>query len=78
MVDWSEFSVLLARYAKTDQVGAGDILFGTGIDIPSIAFTEFIMELEEVTGTEIDLDSLDASIKTAGQLFERLSGTVAG
>ena len=78
MVSWSEFSALLARYAKTGRVSAGDILFGAGIDISSIAFTEFVMELEEMTGTEIDLDSLDASIKTAGQLFQRLSGKVAG
>ena len=32
------------------------------------------MELEEETGEDIDIDDLDASIRTAGQLYARLSG----
>lgn len=74
MTDWTVFSTLLARYAKVAQVLPGDQLFRSGLDMASIAFTEFVMELEEVSGTDIDLDSLDASIETAGQLFERLTG----
>jgi acyl carrier protein len=31
------------------------------------------MELEETCGLDIDLDRLDESIKTVGQLYNRLS-----
>jgi Phosphopantetheine attachment site. len=49
------------------------ILFGSGINISSIAFTEFIMELEETYDLDIDLDALDESVKTVGQLYARLA-----
>ncbi len=41
--------------------------------ISSIAFAEFIMELEEETGLDIDIDDLDASIRTTDQLYDRLN-----
>ncbi len=66
------FLTLLAKAAKTDTVARESILFGAGLDLSSIAFLEFIMELEEVTGLDIDVDGLDASIRTAGQLHDRL------
>jgi len=69
------FDSLLARYARADVVADSDMLFGSGLDITSIAFTEFILELEERLDTEIDIDSLDASIRTVGQLYTRLAGT---
>lgn len=50
-----------------------DRLFGDGLDMSSIAFTEMVMELEDECDIDIDIDDLDSSIKTAGQLFERLS-----
>ena len=68
------FMELLARYARADEVTDGSVLFGGGLNISSIRFTEFIMELEEETGEDIDIDDLDASIRTAGQLYARLSG----
>lgn len=67
------FDELLSKYAKTQAIADGDVLFGGGLDLSSIGFTEFIMELEEVTGLDIDIDGLDASIRTVGQLYERLS-----
>jgi acyl carrier protein len=73
-MDWQGFAVLLAKYAKADAVFDGDVLFRSGLDLSSIGFTEFIMELEEETGLDIDLDSLDASIVTAGQLYARILG----
>ena len=54
-------------------VSDNDILFGGGLDLSSICFTEFVMELEEQTGTDIDLDDLDASIRSVGQLYSRLN-----
>jgi acyl carrier protein len=77
MMDWDQFSTLLAKYAKVPAVTSADVLFRTGLDMASIAFTEFVMELEEITGLDIDLDSLDASIETVGQLYNRLSGKAA-
>ena len=74
MTDWALFSGLMARYAKVAAVQPSDVLFRSGLDMASIAFTEFVMELEEVTGQDIDLDSLDASIETAGQLYARITG----
>jgi acyl carrier protein len=66
------FLALLSKSAKTDIIAPESILFGAGLNLSSIAFLEFIMELEEVTGLDIDVDDLDASIRTAGQLHDRL------
>lgn len=73
MQDWQSFAVLLGRHAKAAIPGPDTVLFGSGLNLSSIAFLEFILELEEETGRDIDVDDLDASIRTAGQLFERLS-----
>ncbi|WP_235841499.1 acyl carrier protein [Cereibacter azotoformans] len=73
MIDRAVFDALLARYAKAPAVSSDDILFGSGLNISSIAFTEFVMDLEETTGLEIDIDDLDASIRTVGQLYDRLN-----
>lgn len=77
-MDWHAFSTLLAQFAKASDIQPSDVLFSSGLDIPSIAFTEFIMELEDEAGMDIDLNALDESIKTAGQLYERLFGEQAG
>lgn len=73
MIDRATFDSLLCKFAKTQVVSDDDVLFGRGLDISSIAFTEFIMELEEEAGIDIDIDDLDASIRTVGELFARLS-----
>lgn len=73
MLDRQLFDRLLCKYARTQTVADDDVLFGGGLDLGSIGFTEFIMELEEETGRDIDIDDLDASIRTAGQLHARLS-----
>lgn len=49
------------------------VLFGAGLNLSSIGFTEFILELEEINDINIDIDDLDNSIRTVGQLWERLS-----
>ena len=68
MVEWIDFARLLARYAKVNEVAPEDILFGERIDLSSIAFTEFIMELEEEHGLDIDVENLEPGTLTAGQL----------
>lgn len=73
MIDKDTFLRLLRKYAKSPEAGMDDVLFGGGLDLSSIGFTEMIMELEEDCDVEIDIDDLDASIKTAGQLYERLN-----
>lgn len=69
-----EFATLLAQFAKVDSVKSDDVLFGAGLDLSSVAFLELILEIETLTGRDIDVESLDASIKTAGQLHARLFG----
>lgn len=72
MIARTIFDSLLRKYARADAVSDDDVLFGGGLDLSSIRFTEFIMELEEATGLDIEIDDLDASIRTVGQLYARL------
>lgn len=74
-MDYDGFVAILTRFVKANPIGRDDILFGAGIDIGSISFVEFIMTLEEEFNLDIDVDDLDASIKTVGQLYARISGT---
>lgn len=76
MLNRTTFDALLCKYARVQQVSSDDVLFGSGINISSIGFTEFIMELEEVFDLDIDLDALDESVKTVEQLYTRLSEIV--
>lgn len=73
-MDWSTFSALLAKFAKKPAVDRSSALFRSDLDISSLAFLEFIMTLEEDAGIDIDVDDLDSSIETAGQLFDRIFG----
>lgn len=74
-MDYNGFVDILARFVKANPINPEDILFGAGIDIGSISFVEFIMTLEEEFDLDVDVDDLDASIKTVGQLYARISGT---
>ena len=73
MIDKAKFHGMLAKRARVETVSDGDILFREGLDMGSLAFTEFIMEIEEETGIDIDPDQLDASIKTVGQLYDAIA-----
>ena len=74
MITESRFLEHVATYAKAPSATRDSVLFGEGLNMTSIGFTECIMELEEETGMDIDIDDLDASIKTAGQLYDRIFG----
>jgi acyl carrier protein len=66
---------LLAKHARTSDFSDETPLFGDGLDLASIAFIEFIMDLEETGNVDIDVDGLDASIRTVGQLWRRLAAS---
>ena len=65
--------MLLKKHARVLEIAMNDEIFGGGIDISSLRFTEFIMDIEEEFGIDIDVDDLDSSIRTVGQLFDRIS-----
>ena len=71
---WDEFATIIARHAGVAQASRADGLFDGALGLSSVAFLEFILDLEETTGADIDVDRLDASIVTAGQLHDRLFG----
>ena len=73
MIDKPRFHGMLAKRARVETVKDDDILFRDGLDMGSLAFTEFIMEIEEETGLDIDPDELDSSIRTVGQLYDVLA-----
>ena len=77
MTDWPTFSKTLAAFTKAGAVSQDDVLFGSGLNLSSIGFTEFIMVLEEEQGIDVDVDDLDASIRTAGQLYAKIFGILA-
>ncbi|MBN2631543.1 MAG: acyl carrier protein [Rhodobacteraceae bacterium] len=77
-MEWEKFATLLAKFVKKRPIEPEDILFGGGIDISSILFIEFIMTLEEEFDLDIDVDDLDASIRTVGQLYDRVSSAQSG
>ena len=68
---------ILKRWVKRDDVPRDILIFRDGLNMSSIAFTEFIMEVEEEFDADIDADSLDESIKTVGQLLARLESMVS-
>lgn len=67
------FLTRLREYSKNPDAQLTQNLFDDGLDMSSVRFTEFIMTLEEDCDIDIDIGILDASIKTAGQLLERLN-----
>lgn len=73
MVSSETFLTVLERHTKGQSVKMTDEIFGSGINMSSIAFTEFVMDLEEECDIDIDIDDLDASIVTVAQLYERVS-----
>ena len=72
-MEWASFSRLLAVRARVPDVSPSDKLFGAGLDLSSIRFTEFIMELEEEFDIDMDVDSLTSDIATAGELYDALN-----
>lgn len=59
----------LAKHAKVSEISEGDKLFGSGINLSSISFAEFIMEFEEIFDLEADINGVDESVVTVGDLL---------
>ena len=72
MPSWTDFIILLSRHARGEAVEPGSLLFGEGLALSSINFLDFILDLEESYSLDIDVESLDASVRTAGQLYDRI------
>jgi acyl carrier protein len=77
MASWTKFIQILEGHVKTTEIGKDSVLFGSGIDISSVRFLEFIMQLEEEFNLDVNVDDLDASVRTVGQLYERIFPTNA-
>lgn len=65
---------MLAEHAGVENMTMNDKLFGGGIDLSSVAYTEFVLAFEDEFNTEIEMDSLDESIETVGQFIQVLEG----
>ncbi|WP_238365214.1 acyl carrier protein [Mesobacterium pallidum] len=68
---------LLEKYSKkAGPIAPDDKIFGDGLNMASISFTEFVLEFEDEFGGEDLVDDLGADIKTAGQLVDKLASMV--
>lgn len=47
MIASEKFLTMSGKYTQAERVAMEDVLFGAGLDLSSIGFTEFIMALEE-------------------------------
>ncbi|WP_428928104.1 acyl carrier protein [Marinibacterium sp. SX1] len=65
---------LLAEHAGVEKVNPSDKLFGGGINLSSVAYTEFVLAFEEEFDVELDMDSMDTSVETVGQFIDMLQG----
>ena len=76
IIEKPKFMKTLARYAKVESVQPEDILFGSGLNLSSIRFVEFILDLEEEYDVDIDTDKLDETVRTAAQLYTRIADQI--
>lgn len=72
MIDQDVFLKMVEKHSRAEKVSLDDVLFGEGLDIGSMRFTEMIMDIEEEYDLDIDVSTLNASIKTVGQLLSHL------
>ncbi|MGV6849283.1 MAG: acyl carrier protein [Marinibacterium sp.] len=63
---------LLAKHAEVDTIGRDDKLFGGGINLSSVGYTEFVLAFEDEFDTELDLEGLDVSVETVGEFVDLL------
>ncbi len=63
---------LLAEHAGVETINPSDKLFGGGINLSSVGYTEFVLAFEEEFDVELELEGVDASLETVGQFVEML------
>lgn len=69
----ADIYALLGKFAKVDgPVEPGALIFGDGLNMSSISFTEFVLKFEEDFDAAIMVEDLGEEIKTAEQLVDTL------
>lgn len=72
MSDDDRILAILSSYAEGTTLSKDDRLFGTGLNLSSVSYTEFILEFEDTFDTEVALEGLDHSEMTVGTFIEVL------
>ncbi len=67
---------LLEKPAKRTDISLDDEVVRNDLNLFSIAYTEFIMDVEEEFGVGIDLDQIDIPMMRVGAMFDRLEQLV--
>jgi acyl carrier protein len=49
-----------------------DMLFGSGLNLSSISFTEFVVDFEDLFDIDVNMERLGADVKSVGQFVEVL------
>ncbi len=69
----AQIYALLGKFAKLDGPAQPDaLIFGDGLNMSSISFTEFVLQFEEDFDASIFVEDLGEEIKTAEQLVDTL------
>lgn len=63
---------LIKRFSRADHVAEDMRVFGEGLDMESVAYAEFICEIEEDWDVELELEALGPVDQTVGQLTDRI------
>ncbi|MEP3776353.1 phosphopantetheine-binding protein [Shimia thalassica] len=63
---------LLSQYAEVPSIKMDDMLFGSGLNLSSISFTEFVVDFEDLFDIDVNMERLGADVKSVGQFVEVL------
>lgn len=63
---------LLSQYAEAPSIKMDDMLFGSGLNLSSISFTEFVVDFEDLFDIDVNMERLGADVKSVGQFVEVL------
>jgi acyl carrier protein len=69
---------MIQRFSKSDNISEDMRVFGEGLDMESVAYAEFICEVEDEWDVELELDELGPVDQTVGQLTDRILGQIGG
>lgn len=72
MSDEDRILALLSSYAEAETLSKDDKLFGSGLNLSSVSYTEFVLEFEDMFDTEVELAGLDHTDMTVGRFIEVL------
>lgn len=69
---------LIQKFTKASNVDEGMRVFGEGLDMESVAYAEFICEVEDEWDVELELDKLGPIDQTVGQLTDHILDQLNG